>query len=306
LSNLTHLRLSRNSSQYALDHFLKTLKGMQQLEVLHFASSFPGIFTRDASTLPEIPVLLPKLRTLDMHGVGNLIDELANVLRFIVIPSATLVNLSTGAKYQPFNSMPPVPTNSIELDRGFVSLKSLRVNFLDRYLMEIWDKGVGISRTRLLQLYLKIPLTVEPPMALHDLVTLIVYISISTDELIQLFGSQPHLRNIIVSGESVFDVILALMHKLPESDALQSMPTADSVTFPALRSLTIRKTHYRIPFEPGAEVDLLLRCIKERRNRNASLDELQILSCKHVRESDLKSLQEVVNVRWEPAPTPTL
>jgi hypothetical protein len=156
--------------------------------------------------------------------------------------------------------------------------------------MEIWRNDVSVSGTQILRLHWTIPATIQLPSPLYDLITLILHISISTEQLIQLFGSLPSLRTIIVSGETVFNVIFALIHQ-------PAVP--HSVTFPALRSLSIRAIDYTSSIGPGQEIDLLLRCIRERRERNASLEELEILQCKHIREYDVKLLQKVVDVRWD-------
>ena len=140
-------------------------------------------------------------------------------------------------------------------------------------------------------------MTTQPPLPSYDLRTLILHIFISTEELIQLFGSLPHLRNIAVSGKTVLNVIFAMTHT-PQNYILQS--ASYSVAFPALRSLSIRAIEYTSSISPGKEVDLMLRCFTERRERNASLEELEIFQCKHVCESHVNLLQKiVVNVRWD-------
>ena len=296
--NLTHLRICRVSFRPSFDEFFTSLRRMPELEVLHLTDSFPRSQPRLTMTSAEIcvePVALPRLRSLDLHSRTSF-DDLADFLPFILMPSTTTINLTSTAVFYVDHLQRLVSISTFRSrDQGSISYNSLHIRCPNSgFIVEVWDNQAGISVSQILHLLWTIPMTIRPPCPLYDLITLILHMSISPEELIQRFGSLPRLRNIVVFGQTISEIIFALMHKPSNHDTLRS--SCFSVTFPVLRSLSIRAIRYTSSVLP---IELMLKCFMERRECNAGLDELYI-SHRNLHGSHVKKLREVVlDVRWD-------
>ena len=318
LTSLVSLKIHDPPNRPSWTDFVTALQAMPALEILDLEDSLP--VASEVRRRPFNPVGLTRLRKLSLYSWTG-INEVLNVLSFIVVRQTTMLNLGGVHVYRqiPIN---PVPPNLAPSLSAFLSemrsehyeklfYQTLRV-FCTPAMLDLMAWGEGCENGVFPDDPVNLTLTIYfhhtssdagakglqgiiPVLPVVKLVTLVLNIDVTVEQnfLVATFGNLPQLRNVSITGTGTNNFLLALLHKPDNYNTCAS--AYYSTSFPALRSIAFSG----VIFTPDT-ASHLEDCLMERWERNAEIRKLIFSDCSSLYTYDVQRLREiVVNVDWD-------
>jgi len=317
LTSLVSLKIHDPPNRPSWTDFVTALQAMPALENLDLENSLP--VATEVRRRPLNPVGLTRLRKLSLDSWTG-INEVLNVLSFIVVRQTTMLNLGVHVYRQiHINSVPPNLAPSLS---AFLSemrsehyeklfYQTLRV-FCTPAMLDLMAWGEGCENGFFPEDPVNLTLSIYfhytgsdagakglqgvlPFLPVVKLVTLALDIDVTVEQnlLVATFGNLPQLRNVSITGTGTSNLLFALLHKPDNYNTCAS--AYYSTSFPALRSIEFRG----VIFTPDT-ASHLEDCLMERWERNAEIRKLIFSDCSSLYTYDVQRLREiVVNVDWD-------